>query len=158
MLNKEKITVGWKEWCTLPELSIPMIKAKIDTGAKTSSLHTIHQEIVRRDQKQFVKFIVDPIKNLPHIQRECLAEIRDIRHVKNSGGSIQERIVIATMIQFGETPAFPIEITLTNRKAMQFKMLIGRQALSTALVEPTKTYLTGTHSRKSILCYYSQPL
>ena len=146
--------VGWKEWCALPELNVPLIKAKIDTGARTSSLHTLQLDPYKKNNKNYVRFIVDPLQNNPKIYKECHAEIIDFRHIKNSGGHIEERIVIHTPLRMGNQE-WPIEITLTNRNSMRFRMLIGRQALkSHLLINPSKAYILKKYSRKSALCYY----
>lgn len=150
--------VGWKEWCSLPDLGIPIIKAKIDTGARTSSLHTTHMEHFKQNQKDYVKFMLYPLQKNTAIQKLCQAEVIDLRHIKNSGGHIEERAVIRTHLQLGSNQ-WPIEITLTNRNSMRFRMLLGRQAFkSNICINPNKPYYQKRYSRKTAICYYETHL
>lgn len=147
-------TIGWKEWCSLPDLGIPIIKAKIDTGARTSSLHATHMEHYKQNQKDYVKFMVYPLQKNTAIQKLCQAEVVDLRHIKNSGGHIEERAVIRTQLKLGPDQ-WPIEITLTNRNSMRFRMLLGRQAFKPNFcINPHKPYYQERYSRKSAICYY----
>lgn len=151
----EKPIIGWREFCALPSLNIPAIKAKIDTGARTSSLHTASIEPFEKNGKLYVKFIVHPLQNNLTVEIECIAETLGQREIKNSGGDTELRYVIKVPIKIG---AFEedIELTLANREEMKFRMLLGREALSRfALIDTSKSYCTGRYSRKKLITLYS---
>lgn len=142
--------IGWKEWLELPDLGIPAIKAKIDTGAKTSALHTFHLDTYKSDNIEMVRFHIHPLRNRTDIEIICEAPIVDKRMVRDSGGHTEERIVIKSNIMLGKQ-AWPIEITLTSRDDMLFRMLLGRSAIKSGSfnVNPAKAYLFGK-SLKSV--------
>jgi hypothetical protein len=158
--NREKIVaisqaplpvIGWREKIVLPELEIPELKAKIDTGARSSALHAFDIETFQDDGKMMVRFKVHP--NQRDTDRTVLAhaELIDQREVRNSGGYVQLRPVIQTLVELGEF-AFPIELTLTNRDKMGFRMLLGRQAVRRRfLVDAGQSFLqsqTGSQKRQ----------
>ena len=152
-----KQNIGWKEWCQLPELNIPVIKAKIDTGARTSALHASHIIPFQKNGDTYVRFRVYPIQNTRKIMRTCEAKVIDYRTVKNSGGQTENRYVIQTPIILGKK-TWLIDITLTNRSLLRFRMLIGRQAIKTGfLLDPGKVYQQKKYSKKTALCYYNAP-
>lgn len=136
--------IGWREWVALPGLGIPAIKAKVDTGAKTSALHTYHLETFVEAGVRMVRFCIHPLQKRTDISITCLAPVIDLRPVKDSGGHIEERYVISTLLRLAGKE-WPIEITLTRREDMLFRMLIGRKAMLDAdcWVNPGKSYLTG---------------
>jgi hypothetical protein len=125
---EEKQTIGWKEWLSLPELGIPAIKAKIDTGARTSSLHTYQLERISRQGKDLVRFDIHPLQKRSDISVTCESELVDVRVVKDSGGHEEERYFIKTPVEFNNN-TWDIEISLTNRENMLFRMLLGRTGL-----------------------------
>jgi len=133
--------IGWKEWLVLPDLGIPAIKAKIDTGARTSTLHSFHLDTFKSDNTDMVRFHIHPLRNRTDIEIICDAPILDKRMVRDSGGHTEERIVIKSNILLGGKE-WPIEITLTSRDDMLFRMLLGRTALVSAgfCVNPAKAY------------------
>lgn len=141
--DTNKIRLGWREWVALPELNLPAIKAKIDTGAKTSALHSFHLERYQKNSVDMIKFLVHPIqKNLQPVI-ECHAPILDQREVIDSGGHKEMRYVVESLISIGDK-SWPIELTLTNRDTMRFRMLLGRRAMEySAIVEPGASYLNG---------------
>lgn len=147
--KKEKIKIGWREWVSLPDLEIPAIKAKIDTGAKTSAIHTFFVETFKDNGKKYIKFKIHPLQKNTEIEIECNAPLYDRRIVKDSGGHVEERFVIITPVKVGEL-VIESEITLTNREDMQFRMLLGRSTLNKANVEilPNESYLLGRKKRK----------
>ena len=148
MNNTEEI--GWKEWVALPSLGIPAIKAKIDTGARTSALHTFSLEAFRSGNQDMVRFHIHPLQNKTKIEIECTAPVLDKRLVRDSGGHVEERYVIYSDIILGSRE-WPIEITLTNRDDMLFRMLLGRTAIIDGhfTVNPGKSYLKGKSLRSA---------
>lgn len=144
MVSKTKSWVGWREWVALPELGIDAIKAKIDTGARNSALHAFKLERFEEDGRLRVRFSVHPLQGRKDKSIVCVADVVDERWVSNSGGHRERRLVIRTPVQVGKR-AWPIEITLTNRSAMTFRMLMGRTALQEhLLVDPEASYLLET--------------
>lgn len=137
------ITVGWREWCLLPELGLPPIKAKVDTGARTSCLHAFKIEPYIKEGKQWVHFGIHPHQEDNETEVYCDAEVIDQRVVSDSGGHKENRYVILTrLILAGQE--WPIEITLTNRDSMLFRMLLGRTAMHNhIIVDPAKSFLLG---------------
>lgn len=139
--NKNKMIVGWREWITLPQLGIDRIKAKIDTGARTSALHAFDVEPYQKYNGQYVRFKIHPIQKDETILIECNAKVFDQRYVTDSGGHKELRFIIKTSIVLGEMN-WLIEITLTNRDTMGFRMLLGRTAMKQRLiVNPSKSFL-----------------
>lgn len=133
--------IGWREWLNLPELGITQIKAKIDTGARSSALHAFHIKSYQQDGKDMVRFQVHPYQRDSHYTVTAEAPLLEWRHVTNSAGDSQLRPAILTTVELGGQQ-WPIELTLTNRDVMGFRMLLGRQALRRSfLVNPGQSYL-----------------
>lgn len=138
----KQINIGWREWVELPDLGIKKIKAKIDTGARTSVLHAENCELKTIDGKDYVQFTLIYGSRKNPKEKQCLAEIIEQRKVTDSGGHSQSRFVISTRLRVGDVIR-KIEITLTSRKGMKFRMLLGRTAVSEGfLIDATDSYLT----------------
>lgn len=137
-----KTTLGWREWIGLPAWEIPAIKAKIDTGARTSSLHALDAEPYTLKGQPFVRFLLMPVQRSLALGHEVSAPLVDRRRVKSSSGLVQERFVIQLELQIGAR-LIPSEVTLANRRDMKFRMLLGRQTLQDFLVSPGESYLLG---------------
>ncbi len=143
-----KIIVGWREWVALPGLGIARIKAKIDTGARTSALHAFEVDSYQSASGPRVRFLMHPLQNDLNEVVECDAAVIDERLVTDSGGHRERRLVIETLLQIGDQ-SWPIEMTLTNRDTMQFRMLLGRTAMRRRLlVNPSVSYRTSLASVK----------
>ena len=137
----KKLIVGNLETCSLPELGIDDLQIRIDTGAKTSSLHVDNLKKIKKDGKPWVKFDLHP--DIYHVENviSCQAALTDLRSIKSSNGSSEKRYVISTLFQLGNH-SWPIEITLTDRSDMSYLMLLGREGMgSRLLVDPSKTFL-----------------
>lgn len=137
------LTLGWREWVGLPGLGLPLLKAKIDTGARTSALHAFALHLFAREGREWARFAVHPVQGRTDLVVHCEAPLQDQRMVTDSGGHRELRPVIATVLRIAGTD-WPVELTLTDRDSMRFRMLIGRTALAgRALVDPRRSFLTG---------------
>ena len=144
----DNFVLGWEEWAGLPALGLPSLKIKVDTGARTSALHARLIEPYDDNGTAMVRFIVQPVRRRPAIEIVCHALVVDNRAVTSSNGETEQRVVIATDIEIG-TRRWPIEITLTNRETMSYRMLLGRQALLAGmLVDPTASFHQDRRSHK----------
>jgi len=138
------IVVGWREWVCLPELGNVRVKAKIDTGARTSAIHAWRLQPFEKDGASWVRFELHPNQDDNKTRIVCEAPVHDSRLVKSSNGHEQRRYVIRTPLRMG-LHIWPIELTLTRRDEMGFRMLVGRTALKPgALVNPSKSFLCPT--------------
>lgn len=151
-----KFFIGWQEWCSLPNFHIPAIKAKIDTGAKTSSLHASNIRTFHRHGDLFVHFTIQPLQQTSRFETHCTALVVDKRPVTTSGGHKEIRYVITTLLTLGHT-SWNIELTLTNRASMTFRMLLGRDAIKDhAIIDPGKILYQGKLDPKQIRSLYIQ--
>lgn len=145
--TKRRSWVGWREWVALPEFGIDRIKAKIDTGASTSSIHAIHIHRFTENGRERVAFEVHPLQRRTDVTMACIADVHDERLVTSSTGHREKRLVVRTQLAIGGR-SWPIELTLANRDTMGFRMLIGRNAMhGRLLVDPSASYLAGATER-----------
>jgi ribosomal protein S6--L-glutamate ligase len=138
--------IGWREWASLPELGVPLIKVKIDTGAKTSALHAYNIKLTKIAGKDYAEFVIHPIQKNDLVCIPCKAEIVGMKIVKSSNGIKQTRPVVHTLINIGGQER-DIHITLTNRDIMHHRMLLGRTAMENLLIDPSKSYCQGKIKR-----------
>ena len=145
--TEHKTTLGWREWVALPELGIKALKAKVDTGARTSTLHAFRMETFDVAGQTRVRFAIHPFQKRTDVVIECEAEVIDLREVTDSGGHTELRVVIRTPVHLAGRD-IPVEVTLTDRDTMRFRMLLGRTTLRKGfVVDPAGSYLTGKPSR-----------
>jgi hypothetical protein len=135
--------IGWREWVILPDLGVDSIKAKVDTGARTSSIHAVKVERFQENGIERVRFQIHPVQRSTKRTVTAKADVHDVRDITPSTGRPQERIVILTPVTIlGKT--WDIELTLARRDNMGFRMLLGRQAIrKRMLVDPGVSYKNG---------------
>jgi hypothetical protein len=142
-VKREKQLVGWREWVALPDLGVAAIKAKVDTGATSSSLHAWDLETGDRDGLEVVRFCLHPIQDDDDHAVQAEARLVDHREVRSSNGEVEVRPVIRTTIVVRGLPA-EVELTLSRRDEMGFRMLLGRSALRRRfVVDPGRSFLGG---------------
>lgn len=152
-----KLIIGWQEWIQLPKLHLPAIKCKIDTGAKTAALHADNIEVFSRQGERFVHFTVHPLQKNTKIAVSCSAKVIDERTITSSTGGKEHRYIIKTPITLGHLK-WEIELSLSNRDSMTFRMLLGRDALRYLfIIDPQKTLCQGKHDLKTIQKWYRKP-
>lgn len=136
-------TIGWREWVTLVDYAKTPIKAKVDTGAKTSALHAYYVTPFKRNGQDWVRFGIHPLQDTCSGELTCEAPIKDQRRVRDSGGHSELRYVVDTRLQINGH-LFTVEVTLTDRENMRFRMLLGRGALKNLyLVDSSKSFVLG---------------
>jgi len=147
--------IGWKEWFSLDCIGLPAIKGKIDTGAKTSSLHAFNIESFYIEDVEYVKFDVHPLQKNKKLSCSCIARVVERRMVSDSSGKKERRFVIKSYLVIGNTK-IKIELTLANRDSMTFRMLLGREAIKQAkmLVNPSKSFIQGKMKLSKIVKLY----
>jgi hypothetical protein len=147
-LKRVKPMVGWREWVALPELGVEAIKAKVDTGARTSALHAFDIEPFEHDGESWIRFSIHPLQRNDDLILPCSCRALDYRWVTNSGGGRERRFVIETQLRIGDDQ-WPIEMTLTSRDQMGFRMLLGRTAIRKRyIVDPGKSYCVARERKR----------
>lgn len=146
--SNKNLILGALEVCSLPELQITDLHVRVDTGAKTSSLHVDNIEAETRGEEEWVSFDIHPdIHNVQRVVRRS-SKLKEIRLIKSSNAAKEQRYVIETMMSMGGR-AWPIEVTLTDRSSMSYLMLLGRQAMmNNILVNPSQEYLLSADNLK----------
>lgn len=147
--RKDKPTIGWREWVALPALGIDRIKGKVDTGARTAALHAWHVRRFERDGEPWVQFEVHPVQRDSRIRISCEARLAGEKAVRNSGGQLENRYVIVTDVTLGKY-TWPIELTLTNRDQMGFRLLLGRASIRGRFVVDPSTSYRGRRLEKAV--------
>ena len=142
--------LGWREWVSLPCLGIAAIKAKLDTGAKTSALHAWDVSPRMVDGRQWISFRVHSMQRKKVTPVFCEAPVSDRRWVTNSSGTREHRYIISTNLQIGPS-SWPIELSLTNREGLEFPMIIGREAMRDRLiVDPRASFRAGRNKKGAV--------
>lgn len=145
-MNSRRIA-GWREWVGLMELGVESIKAKLDTGARTSAVHAFDVESYHRDGERRVRFFVHPLQKDDTLVVACDEKVADIRTVSNPGGRREKRFIIRTDLRMGGE-VWPIDLSLTDRDEMGFRLLIGRSAMQgRLLVDPDHSFQLGKKKR-----------
>ena len=150
-----KLIVGSEEWCSLPGIGLPAIKARVDSGAATSSLHALNIHPFQRDGELWLSFEVHPIQNDRSVVVRHEARVLDQRGVRNTSGIVETRYVIREELLLGDQ-RWPVELTLTNRDAMGYRMLLGREAMvGRVLVDPEGSHQLGDVSPEQLESFYA---
>lgn len=152
--------IGWREWIQLPTLEVPWIKCKVDTGARSSCLHAFNKKVVERDGQSWIRFSVHPVQRKQKPTYECEALITEYRKVKSSNGQTELRpVIMADVILLDRR--WTIELTLSNRDEMGFRMLLGREAVKGRfLVDSGNSYYSsppGTGPAKRVVRKKKRP-
>jgi len=151
----DKIIIGKEEWCAFPDLGLPAIKARVDSGAKTSSLHAFNIRTIVEGDKKYALFDIHPVQDDRKVTQSCKAEIVDRRQVKSSSGEKEKRHVIKTSVTVGKE-TWEIEVTLTNRDSMGYRMLLGREAMCEhILIDPNVSFSLGHKTNDEIKKFYN---
>lgn len=158
MLITQKLIIGKEEWCALPALHLPAVKARIDSGARTSALHAENIHIYTSRGDKWVRFDINPIQKDRKITVHCRAPLVDERDVKSSSGHTERRPVIETPVRIGNVVQ-TIQLTLTNRDALGYRMLLGREAMQgRMLIDPEKSFAQGMHSDIEARHFYREDI
>jgi hypothetical protein len=147
MKQDSRRTAGWREWVGLDGLGVESIKAKLDTGARTSAIHAFDVESYRRDGERRVRFFIHPLQRDDTVKIACDEKVADIRTVSNPGGRREKRYIIRTELSLGGE-VWPIDLSLTDRDEMGFRLLIGRTAMQgRLLIDPDHSFRLGKEKR-----------
>jgi ribosomal protein S6--L-glutamate ligase len=151
----DKLLIGRNEWCQMLRLKIPVIKAKIDTGAKTSAIHAFNIQTQVKNGKKLVNFDIHPIQGNNVVSVNCTCPVIDERNVMSSNGYEEHRYIIKTELKIGDT-SWDIELSLSNRDPLRYRLLLGRQALNGhVIIDPNLTCARGRLKKKDVLFLYN---
>lgn len=140
--------IGWREWVGLPDLGIPAVKVKVDTGARSSSLHAMNVVEFDKEDEKWVRFAVQPVQRDDDVVVETEARVLEYRTVRSSSGRAERRPVIQTKIKLLDM-VWPVELTLSNRRKMGFRMLLGREAFRKRfLIDAGASFFGGKPKRR----------
>ena len=154
----QKMIIGKEEWCELPALHLPAVKARIDSGARTSALHADNIHIHTARGEKWVRFDINPIQKDRKLVVHCRAPLVDLRDVKSSNGHTERRPVIETPVRIGSVTQ-TIQLTLTNRDNLGYRMLLGREAMQgRMLIDPEKSFTQGMHSEIEARQFYREDI
>lgn len=147
--------IGSEEWCAFKQLEIPAIRARVDSGAKTSSIQATDIKLIKKNDEEWVSFSVYPLQKNSKIKVNCSAKLVGKRSIKGSFGISEERLIITTPITIGED-TFDIELSLANRNTMEFRMLLGREAMvNRHTINPGAKLLQKKYLKKEINAMYT---
>jgi hypothetical protein len=147
--DHEPVVVGWREWVALPQADVPWVKAKIDTGARSSSIHAFDLEVREEDGRERVRFSIHPWQRSDEDVAELDLPVLDVREVRSSNGQVEKRYAVALDVTLAGRTITTV-MTLSNRDEMGFRMLIGREALERGfLVDSSRSY-AGGRPRRSV--------
>ena len=142
--NKLK-SIGWREWIAIPEWGVDSIKAKVDTGARSSAIHVVDLELFTRGSQDWARFSLHPVQHIAHYTVVVESRVHEFREITSSNGQKSKRPVVRVSLRLMNA-TFPIELTLANRDQMGFRMLIGRSAIRRRfLVDPGRSFLSNSH-------------
>ena len=146
-LEASQAIVGWREWVALPQAGVDWVKAKIDTGARSSSIHAFDLEILEQDDREWVRFSIHPWQRSDEEAHELTLPLLDRREVRSSNGQTEQRYAVAMDVTLAGRTITTV-MTLSNRDEMGFRMLIGREALERGfLVDSSRSYAGGKPKR-----------
>lgn len=158
MTTINKTIIGSEEWCSFPALGLPAVKARVDSGAKTSSLHAFDIKTFRRDGALWASFEVHPLQNNRRSVIRCERPVIDRRRVKSSSGTTETRYVISSLVKMGHE-SWDIELTLANRDTMGYRMLLGREAMQgRMIVDPEMSFCLGEPNEEDLKLWYGRPV
>ena len=157
-MAENKVIIGWQEIVALPQINLPALRVKVDTGAKTSSLHAENIKYFTEGEIEYITFDVHPVQKNKDIVIHCQAPLSDKRNVKSSSGYKENRPMIKTNIKIGDY-VFEIDLNLTKRDYMGFRMLLGRDAMKgNIVIDPEHKFLHGRLSNRDIKLNYKKPV
>ena len=146
--------IGSEEWCAFKKLKIPAVRARVDSGAKTSSIQAAEIKLIKKNEEFWVRFSVFPIQGNNTVKVICKAKLVDKRSIKGSFGISEERFIVKTPVTIGKD-TFDIELSLANRNTMEFRMLLGREAMiGRYIVNPAEKHLQKKYSKKQVAAKY----
>lgn len=147
-MKKEKVVIGWREKISIPSLDVKEIKVKVDTGARTSSIHVSELEVIKKGKYYYADFVIHPVQRKSHPSIKKRVRIISFRDVRSSNGISSERPVIMATVELGSVKK-EVEMTLVNRDMMGFRMLLGRTAIRPDfLVDVSKSFLLEKKKKK----------